>query len=150
MLGEELQGRPLPYRGFVRQDTSTKAYGPGPALTGVAFSVIANMDIHRLARPLMQDLNDTFNESIHLGVLEGSNVRFLEAIESRKAVRVASRMGKSLPAHCTSLGKAMLAQLDDEELHRLYPDRQLTTVTEKSIGDRARLDKELATVRKAG
>jgi DNA-binding IclR family transcriptional regulator len=140
----------LQYRGFVRQDTATKAYGPGPALTGVAFAVIASMDIHRLARPLMQDLNDTFNESIHLGVLEGSNIRFLEAVESRKAVRVASRMGKSLPAHCTSLGKALLAQLDEDEFERLYPSASLTTVTDKSIGDRATLERELGKVRKAG
>lgn len=140
----------LQYRGFVRQDTSTKAYGPGPALTAVAFSVIASMDIHRVARPVMQELNDACNESIHLGVLEGSHVRFIEAIESSKAVRVASRIGKSLPAHCTSLGKALLAQLDDAELQRLYPGKSLTTVTEKSIGDRAILTKELAAVRKAG
>ncbi len=140
----------LQYRGFVRQDQATKSYGPGPALTGVAFSVISRMDINGIARPVMQRLNDMLNESIHLGVLEGTHVRFLEAIESRRAVRVASRLGKSLPAHCTSLGKALLAKLDDEELHRLYPTEHLPVVTDKSISQRSVLEIQLATVRRVG
>ena len=140
----------LQYRGFVRQDPATKSYGPGPALTGVAFSVISRLDINGIARPVMQSLNDTLNESIHLGVLEGSHVRFLEAIESRRAVRVASRLGRSLPAHCTSLGKALLAELDDQELHRLYPTERLPVVTDKSISQRSALEAQLATVRRVG
>ncbi len=140
----------LQYRGFVRQDPTTKSYGPGPALTGVAFAVIARTDINRVARPVLQDLNDSLNESIHLGVLEGRHIRFVEAVESRKAVRVASRLGKSLPAHCTSLGKALLAELDDAELHRLFPDEDLTTVTAKSISTLANLQANLADVRRLG
>ena len=140
----------LQYRGFVRQDPATKSYGPGPALTGVAFSVISRLDINGIARPVMQGLNDTLNESIHLGVLEGSHVRFLEAIESRRAVRVASRLGRSLPAHCTSLGKALLAELDDQELRRLYPTERLPVVTDKSISQRSALEAQLATVRRVG
>lgn len=140
----------LQYRGFVRQDPVSKSYGPGPALTGVAFAVIARMDIHQIARPVLQDLNDSINESVHLGTLEGSQVRFLEAIESRRAVRVASRLGKSLPAHCTSLGKALLAQLDESELRRLYPDPMLPTVTDRSISDREILEAQLGEVRRLG
>lgn len=140
----------LQYRGFVRQDPVSKAYGPGPALTGVAFSVISRMDINGIARPVMQTLNDRLNESVHLGALEGSHVRFIEAIESRRAVRVASRLGRSLPAHCTSLGKALLAELDEDELHRLYPTERLPVVTDKSISQRSALEAQLAMVRRVG
>ena len=140
----------LQYRGFVRQDPLTKAYGPGPALTGVAFSVIARMNITQASRPYLQELNDSLNETIHLGVLEGSNVRFLDSIESPKAVRVASRLGKSLPAHCTSIGKAMLAELDSAELYRLYPDAVLPRLTEHSIADRSVLERQLADTRRVG
>ena len=140
----------LAYRGLVRQDPTTKVYGPGPALTGLAFSVIGRIDIDRLARPIMQALNDELNESIHLGALEGSNVRFLAAIESRRAVRVASRLGKLLPAHCTSLGKALLADLDSAELKRLYPKAALARVTSQSITSKDVLLRELAVVRRQG
>lgn len=140
----------LAYRGFVRQDPASKGYGPGPALTAVAFAVIARTDVNRLARPFMQDLNDLLDESINLGSLEGPNVRFLESIESSKAVRVSSRLGKSLPAHCTSLGKALLAQLDLADLRRLYPDEELPTVTDKSISSRTELEVQLAEIRRVG
>jgi DNA-binding IclR family transcriptional regulator len=140
----------LQYRGFIRQDPRTKAYGPGPALTGVAFSVLGRMDIRRTARPVLEDLSSSLGESIHLGVLEGATVRFLDAIESTRAVRVASRLGKSLPAHCTSTGKALLAELSTDELHRLYPHEHLLQVTEKSISRRAELEKQLDKVRRVG
>jgi DNA-binding IclR family transcriptional regulator len=140
----------LQYRGFVRQDPTTKAYGPGPALTGVAFSVIGRMDLNRTARPFLQELNDAFDETAHLGALEGSHVRFLDAVESRRAVRVVSRVGRSLPAHCTSLGKALLATLDDAELARLYPEENLEQVTARSISTRSELEAALQQVRELG
>jgi DNA-binding IclR family transcriptional regulator len=87
---------------------------------------------------------------VHLAMLDGNVVRFVDAIESPKAVRVASRLGRSMPAHCTSTGKSMLARLSVEELHRLYPDERLETLTEESIGSRAALERDLATVRDRG
>ena len=140
----------LQYRGFVRQDPTTKAYGPGSALTGVAFSVIGRMDLNRTARPSLQELNDAFNETVHLGALEGSHIRFLDAVESRRAVRVASRVGRSLPAHCTSLGKALLATLDGAEFARLYPEENLEQVTARSISTRSGLAAALQQVRELG
>jgi DNA-binding IclR family transcriptional regulator len=140
----------LQYRGFIRQDPRTKAYGPGPALTGVAFAVLGRMDVHRVARPILRDLSAALDETIHLGVLEGATVRFLDAVESPRAVRVASRLGRSFPAHCTSTGKALLAELAVDELHRLYPDEELTQVTPKSISRRSDLERQLDRVRRLG
>jgi DNA-binding IclR family transcriptional regulator len=140
----------LQYRGFVRQDPRSRVYGPGPALTGVAFAVLGRMDIHRLARPVLQELSVSLGETIHLGVLEGTMVRFLDAIESTRAVRVASRLGRSLPAHATSTGKAILADLTLEELRRLYPDEELAQVTSKSLSRRVDLERQLDRVRRLG
>ena len=140
----------LQYRGFIRQDLSSKAYGPGPALTGVAFSVLGRMDIHRVARPVLNQLSTQLGETIHLGVLEGAAVRFLDAVESSRGVRVASRLGKSSPAHCTSIGKALLAELSTEELRRLYPEQRLPQVTSHSISRRDDLEKQLDKVRRLG
>jgi DNA-binding IclR family transcriptional regulator len=140
----------LQYRGFIRQDSRTKAYGPGPALTGVAFSVLGRMDIPRSARPILEELSESLGETIHLAVLEGATVRFLDAIESSRAVRVASRLGRAFPAHATSTGKALLAELNLDELHRLYPDESLSQVTSKSISRRSELERQLERVRRHG
>ncbi|ORV39633.1 IclR family transcriptional regulator [Mycolicibacter engbaekii] len=140
----------LAYRGFVRQDPVSKAYHPGPALLSVAFSVFNRIDIEGAAKPVLARLSERLRESVHLGMLEGANVRFIAAAEGPTAVRVASRHGRAMPAHCTSTGKALLARLSDADFLRLYPDEQLPRLTAHSVGTRTELQRELARVRQQG
>lgn len=140
----------LAYRGFVRQDPVSKAYRPGPALTGVAFAVFGRLDIPQVATPILRELSERLGETVHVGVLDGTTVRFVAAVEGSAAVRVASRLGRHMPAHCTSTGKAMLAQLTGPELARLLPDETLPKVTEHSIGTRTALSEQLSTIRDRG
>ncbi|HLU56126.1 MAG TPA: IclR family transcriptional regulator [Pseudonocardia sp.] len=140
----------LQYRGFVRQERRSKAYLPGTALTGVAFSIIQRFDVRQTLHPFLEELNKETTETVHMAVLDGATVRFIDAIESPRAVRVASRLGQSMPAHCTSSGKAMLAQLPTEQLHQLYPQEELPGLTPRSIRSRSQLEKEVAAIRKRG
>lgn len=140
----------LTWRGFVRQDPSTKAYLPGPALTTVAFSVLRRMDLTRLAEPVLQDVSSTLHETSHLGMLEGKRVRFVAVSEPDTAVRVASRLGKVMPAFATSTGKALLAELSREQLHNLYPDEELEEFTTNSVRTRTELESQLDQVRQRG
>jgi DNA-binding IclR family transcriptional regulator len=140
----------LAYRGFVRQDPVSKAYLPGPALTGVAFAIFGRIDIQRIATPVMRDLSERLWESIHVGMLDGAAVRFIAAVEGPTAVRVASRLGRTMPAHCTSTGKVMLAGLSQPELHQLLPDEKLERITPQSIGTRTELEAELSRIRERG
>lgn len=140
----------LQYRGFVRQDPRTKVYQSGAALTNVAFSVLSRLDVRTQARPVLERLNKELEETVHLGMLEGSMVRFVDAMESQKAVRVSSRMGKSMLAHCTSTGRAILAELPDEEIFKLYPHEVLLQMTVNSISSRTELMNELTKVRQRG
>jgi DNA-binding IclR family transcriptional regulator len=140
----------LTYRGFVRQDPASKAYLPGPALTGVAFAVFGRLDIAGTATPIIRTLSAQLRETVHVGMLDGAAVRFIAAVEGPTAVRVASRLGRIMPAHCTSTGKAMLAQLPLPELHQLLPDETLAGITARSIGSRRALEAELARVRDRG
>jgi DNA-binding IclR family transcriptional regulator len=140
----------LQYRGFVRQNERTRLYGPGPALTGVAFAVLQRFDFRSTLRPYLERLNSELAETAHLGLLDGATVRFIDAIESPRPVRVASRLGRTMPAHATSTGKAILAQLSVEELHRLYPEEELEALTEHTARSRARLEDDLAVTRERG
>ncbi len=140
----------LQYRGFVRQDPASKAYQPGPSLTNVAFAVHSRMDIPRTAAPpILRQLVDTLQETVHVGTLDGRLVRFIAALESPSAVRVISRLGSTRPAHCTSTGKVLLAGLSDDELDQLYPpDPHLEPLTEHSVRTLTELRAQLAEVRK--
>jgi DNA-binding IclR family transcriptional regulator len=140
----------LQYRGFVRQDTATRSYVPGPTLDGLAFGVLRRLDVRTRARPVLERLNTDLGETVHLGRLEGSNVHFIDSLESSRALRVGGRLGRSMPAHCTSTGKALLSELPEEELLRLYPDEELVQLTPHSIGTRSELLQELARIRDRG
>lgn len=140
----------LQYRGFVRQEGRSKAYLPGTALTGVAFSILHRFDVREALRPLLVKLHAELEETVHLGILDGATVRFIDAIEGSKAVRVGSRLGMSMWAHCTSTGKAMLSLLSPDELRLLYPHEELQALTSNSIRRRTELELELEMIRRRG
>ena len=140
----------LQYRGYVRQDGSTRSYVPGPTLDSLAFSLLRRLDVRNRARPVLERLNSELGETVHLGRLEGDKVHFIDSIESTKALRVANRLGRSMPAHCTSTGKALLATLTDDELRLLYPDERLVQLTPHSLGTRTELLDAVRTIRSCG
>jgi DNA-binding IclR family transcriptional regulator len=140
----------LQYRGFVRQDPGTKLYRPGTALTNVAYGILQRFDVAQALRPCLARIHAETDELVHLGTLDGSMVRFIDAIESSRALRVAPRVGQLLPANCTSTGKAMLAQLPTEELHRIFPNDKLDALTPNSIASRSELELELEAIRRRG
>lgn len=140
----------LQYHELVRQDPVSKIYRAGPALMGLAFAVIGRIDVEGAAKPILRRLSERLSESVHIGMLDGTSVRFIAAVEGPTAVRVASRLGRAMPAHCTSTGKVMLAEFSGAELDNLYPHEALEQVTENSIGSRAELDTDLARVREQG
>ncbi len=140
----------LVYHGFAAQDPLTRIYRPGPALVDLGLSVIRGMDLRSVARPVLEELAAEVGETIGLGVLEGSEVRYIDGVESELALRVASRVGRLLPAHATSIGKALLAELPEQTLRVLYPSEKLTPVTSKTIVRRSELEEELRLVRSRG
>jgi len=141
----------LAYHGFVQQDQDTRAYVAGPALVEIGLAAVRQFDIRMLARPVLEGLAADLGETVHLAVLEGGNIRYIDAVESSHALRVAARTGSVLAATCTASGKALLASLPDGEVGALFPDdASLVALTAKSITKRSRLLKELRGIRERG
>lgn len=134
----------LQYRGFVVQNPETRAYVAGPELIRMALAVVQQIDVRTVALPVMERVRAELNETVHLGELRGTEIFFLESLESTKSVRVGQRTGVSMPAHCTASGRALLAALSQEQLHALYPSTRLPKVTETTISSRRELEAELA------
>ena len=108
------------------------------------------MDVRALARPALERLRAEVEETVHLVVLRDTAVEFLDSAETSRGLRVGSRVGIRMPAHCTAGGKAILAQLSREELHRRYGDARLERMTPRSLQSLKRLEAELAEVRERG
>lgn len=86
------------------------------------------------------------NEAVQMAVLDRAEVVYLAREDPSRAVRLVSDIGSRLPAHCSALGKALLASLDDETVQMIMPPR-LRALTEHSLTRRADLLAALAEVR---
>lgn len=140
----------LAHRGFVAQQAETKLYTVGQTLIDIGRSAVLISELQPRVRPLLEALNKEFGETIHLGVREGTSVRYLDAVESAKAVRVAARTGRRLHAHWSSIGKVLLAAMSDDSVRRLYSSEHFEPGTPNSIETLDRLLAELATTRRHG
>jgi len=140
----------LQYHGFVTQDRRTHEYLAGPDLIRFGLAAAKQVDFRELARPVLEALSAEVNETVHLGIIQGSNVLYVESIEGSRLLRIGSRGGASIPLHCVSMGKALLATLPHERFDELYPDEELTTLTERTVATKSELAKQLAAIRKRG
>jgi len=140
----------LAHHGFVVQDAFSRGYGPGPALVDIGLAVVRLMDIRQMARPDLEALRTSTDETVHLAVLRGREVLYLDGLESERLVRAGQRIGQTLPAYATAAGKALLAEMSDDAVRALYPEPDLPRVTARSLGTRSALLEALSTVRKLG
>ena len=100
--------------------------------------------LHRAAIPLLHELHRATGLVVHLAVLDGTDVMYLEKIGDRMIAAIPTRVGGRQPAHCTAVGKAILAYNDDAEANLE------TRKTKYSIGSASQLVAELAKVRAHG
>jgi len=140
----------LAHRGFVEQEPGTRRYRAGPALLDIGRSAVVHEELRTRVRPILVAVSRELGETLHVGVREGRSVRYLDAVESPRAVRVAARTGRTLPAHWTSTGKVLLAGLSDESIRRLYGSTTLPTRTVNSISRLDDLLADLAVCRRLG
>jgi DNA-binding IclR family transcriptional regulator len=140
----------LQHFGFVVQDPRTKTYSAGQALFDLGQVAAIHDDLQAAAHRHLISLVATFGETAHLCVMHGSDVLFVDGVESTKALRSGSRAGTVLPAHATSGGKVLLAALRDEVVRERYPEEALHTVTRRTIRTRTALIAELHAVRARG
>ncbi len=97
----------LAERGYVERNEEGTSYRLGIKLFERASNV--RRDVKDVARPVMLELRQRFNEMVNLSVLEEGYVLYLEIVESSRPFRMSATVGCRMPAHQTSMGKAMLA-----------------------------------------
>lgn len=124
---------------------SGREYELGMRLVELGSLAVHQDRLHRAATPLLHDLHRTTRLVVHLAVLDGPDVVYLEKIGDRMIAAIPTRVGGRQPAHCAAVGKAMLAYNDRADIVDLA-----TRKTRYSIGTPAQLTVELAKVRAHG
>lgn len=137
--------------GYAREaDPERHAFTVGPKVLTLSHSYLAGLDLVGEADHAVRQLSDETGETVQVAVLDGADALYIAKAESRNPLRLVSAVGRRLPAHLTGVGKALLAQLPDAELARLFTSAELPTMTPRSIGRVTDLRSELATVRESG
>lgn len=109
-----------------------------------------HLDVPKIGQDFAREMVAECNETSHVAVLDGLHIIYVAKVDSSHAVRMVSSLGRRLPAHCTALGKVLLAALPEEELLRRIGDGPLESLSEHSITEVPTLLTELAEVRDAG
>jgi len=134
--------------GYVRPAALAGSYECTLKLFEMASGVVARIDVRQVADPFMQQLAKLTKETIHLSILDGLEVIYLNKIESPHPVRAYSSIGGRAPAHCVASGKALLAWQGDAVLQQL--PAHLAAPTPRSLATREALLDELARIRRQG
>ncbi len=123
---------------------STDGVKLGPALARLAAS--AHTDVLALARSHMEAASRHTRETVQLSVLRGEHAILVEQCASEQVLRVVHRVGAAMPLYCTAQGKALLAEMSDDEISRLLIS-PLEARTPRTLGSIAELIARLEEVR---
>jgi DNA-binding IclR family transcriptional regulator len=135
--------------GYIRQELDTKRYRVGRPLFALAASALDEIEMVNLATPVLEDLSRESGESGHFAVRMGDAVVVIARTSGTGAFQLTDRVGVVRPAHCTALGKIILASLRPDQLKRFLERVELKPSTGKSITDPAVLLREIAEVRRS-
>ncbi len=128
----------------------SKRYRISRPLFALAASALDEIEMMSLATPVLDDLARATGESTHFSVPMGDAVVVLARTSGPGAFQLTDRVGVVRPAHCTALGKIMLAALAPEQFAGYLQRAELKTSTPKSIVSAGQLEREIAEVRRSG
>ncbi|MFE9924508.1 IclR family transcriptional regulator [Streptomyces sp. NPDC005774] len=126
---------------------TVSGYLLGPRALGLGGREIGHSTLRAAAAPRLLELAVRTKMVVHLAVLDGPEIYYLDKVGGRAAVGIPSRVGGRAVAHCTGLGKAMLAWLSPEEIDARY-EQVIERRTPHSIGRLDALHRELGAVRR--
>jgi IclR family acetate operon transcriptional repressor len=134
--------RTLVNGGYVRQQPSRR-YALGPRL--IRLGETAGRTLGAWARPYLASLTDAVGETSNMAVLDGDQVVYVAQVPSQHSMRMFTEVGRRVDAHCTAVGKAVLAELPEQAVNQL-----LARVGRRTTVDSVAFHTELAAIRSNG
>jgi IclR family transcriptional regulator, KDG regulon repressor len=128
--------------GYVQNDGDSR-YQLGNKILELGSQKLRQMPLREVAHPFLIKLNEKTQMTVHLCVLDGRDVVYIDKIESHRSLPIMSRIGSHAPAYCTAVGKALLSNLPTDQLVSLLQGMTLEKRTENTITDPIKLLEEL-------
>jgi DNA-binding IclR family transcriptional regulator len=140
----------LTERGWLDRDPSTRRLRLGLEVARLVPALMAGMRLPDLARPHLVRLASEVHETVNFAILQGAEIVYLLSEPGDRLLTSQVMVGMRLPAHCTALGKCLLAQLPADIARGSLGDEPYERRTERTVTSWKRLAADLAAIRDAG
>jgi IclR family pca regulon transcriptional regulator len=134
--------------GHVRSDG--RLFSLTPRVLTLGWAYLSSLNLWETAQPMMEELAQRTNESCSAATLDLPDVVYVARVPTRRIMTISLGVGTRLPAHCTGMGRVLLAGLPADELDAFLAEATLEAHTERTITDRDRLRQEIDNVRANG
>lgn len=135
--------------GYAKKDTSRKEFSLGSKFIRYANKSIEQIDLVEIARPYLMEMQTKIDETIHLGVLNGNEILYIDKLEPKnQSIFMTSKIGITRPLYSSAMGKAALSELDEERVTEYIAQTDFEPYTENTITNSLKLIKELETIKR--
>lgn len=136
--------------GLLLPDSGSEHYRVGPRLKRLALGALSAVQRDSAGHEVLADLVGKLGESCNLGILDGREAVYIDRVECAWPLRLQLQPGSRLPAHCTAIGKLLLAHLEPDDCARLLAAGPLARYTERTVTEPGKLQAQLAGIRAEG
>src|SRR6266849_6308816 len=142
--------RTLETQGYLTRNPETGKYRVGLKVLSLSRGALSGIDVREVALPIMRHLMEKTNLTCHLAILDGPDAVYIEKVEPQGFIKMDTWVGRRMPVHATSVGKALVAYIPREQLEGILRKSGMEKRTPKTITTLPRLLKELEKVRTQG
>jgi DNA-binding IclR family transcriptional regulator len=137
-------------RNYIACDPQKK-YSLGSKFVSLGMSVLASLDVREIALPYLEELSQLSQQTVNLGILDRTEVMYICRVEKRSIIPMTMRIGSRLNCYQTSMGRAILAALDGDQLAKILAELERDIGAAKVLGSKGEhLMKVLQDVRRKG
>jgi DNA-binding IclR family transcriptional regulator len=133
---------------ILEKNPRTNRYSIGPHTYAIGNLYLSSTDLPKATEPVMDMLNMLTDEAISIGIRDGGNIIHVMRKEANYPLRIDRHIGSVVSAHASSMGKALLSELSNEEIDNLFEQNIMKPVTDNTITGMEALKKELSYVKK--
>ncbi len=122
----------LEVMGFLVREPAGQGYRLGPAVLSLGFGYLSGLELPDIARPVLERLRDATGASAHLAVRDGAEIVYLAQVSGQSALTSNIGVGSRLPAHGSTMGRALLLDLDEGALRNIFGSAPLAATTDQT------------------
>ncbi len=131
-------------------DYDGKYFTLTPRVLRLGMGAIASLPLPQIVQPWLDQLTEQIGESVSVSILDGTEIVYLARAAQKRVMSIGLMPGSRLPAHCTSMGRVLLAALPDDQARTILDASDLTPRSPRSLTDPDDIMAEIRKVRDQG